>query len=524
MPKKSPINSQDTIKVPDPLRSKLTEGRSIKKDITFSAILRHFRTRKNWFSFVLGSIPCVPDPTVETLCVTVKNHHYVLKYHPTWYKYLEKDEMCGVIEHEALHVVLAHLPRMYKYYASLHSKIAKAQSVQLSNIAADFAVNSLIANNETKGSVLPECALLPEDYDFYTGGSYEAYMHALRRRADDLAKQQNKNEEDDKPGSSQGGTEGENSDNDSDSSPSDSDTGSSGLSNENELMDRLLKSLQPGHGWNPEDLNEDALGDMKPGVTEEDVLNDSSLLEKIQESMSNLEEDTKRVIKEANKSFEKSHPGSRGLIPGQFAEKIDPSKDVSLLPIGSKLLRCIKKALHSNSNFKINALNFNAVCLGSTVGLFGAHEDEDKFYMEFGIDTSGSMSTKDLESCLGALKSLMASYPFLKIRVTEFDCQIHHSYYVTPKSKINTELHGRGGTNFNPIFKEISEGVSEKGEKLQRPDLIIVATDGDAPAPREEYRLPESKSPLVWLITEQNYSWGDGNKAPCEDFGKEIRV
>lgn len=99
------------------------------------------------------------------------------------------------------------------------------------------------------------------------------------------------------------------------------------------------------------------------------------------------------------------------------------------------------------------------------------------------IDTSGSMSEKDLNEISTELDNLRRTH---EITLVEFDCEIHDVYRLRGKIKC---LHGRGGTDFVPLFDSAFLATHPA-------DLVIVFTDGYGPAPERKPRVP-----VIWILT-----------------------
>jgi predicted metal-dependent peptidase len=57
------------------------------------------------------------------------------------------------------------------------------------------------------------------------------------------------------------------------------------------------------------------------------------------------------------------------------------------------------------------------------------------------------------------------------MQVMECDADIQHVYKLNKYNKINTKMHGRGGTSFKPVFKYIEE-------KRLKTDILVFFTDG----------------------------------------------
>jgi predicted metal-dependent peptidase len=109
------------------------------------------------------------------------------------------------------------------------------------------------------------------------------------------------------------------------------------------------------------------------------------------------------------------------------------------------------------------------------------------------IDTSASLGAQALSQISGELARLASSH---EVVIVECDAEIQLVYeYCEPIQHV----HGRGGTDFRPVFQPAFL-------KRQRADLIVYFTDGDGPAPPQR-PVP----PVIWCLTEggrRPTSWG----------------
>lgn len=103
-----------------------------------------------------------------------------------------------------------------------------------------------------------------------------------------------------------------------------------------------------------------------------------------------------------------------------------------------------------------------------------------------GIDTSVSVSDKQLQQFLAEVKAMADTGH--EIWVAECDAAIHTCYKL--KTKPNVNIHGRGGTDFQPVF--------DKAEEI-KPDVLIYLTDGDAPDP-----VARTNAKVVWVYTKDH--------------------
>lgn len=100
------------------------------------------------------------------------------------------------------------------------------------------------------------------------------------------------------------------------------------------------------------------------------------------------------------------------------------------------------------------------------------------------IDTSGSMSTKNLKDITSVIRWMQKQVP---VGVLQCDADVTEAKW-NCKVSSKVKMKGRGGTSFQPVFKFIEEKWEDKI------DLLIYATDmyGDWPKKTPPY-------PVIWL-------------------------
>jgi predicted metal-dependent peptidase len=99
------------------------------------------------------------------------------------------------------------------------------------------------------------------------------------------------------------------------------------------------------------------------------------------------------------------------------------------------------------------------------------------------IDTSGSMSTEELNEIAGELRRLNQ---LARFTVVECDTIIHRVY---PFSGSFRDAAGRGGTDLRPVFEP--EFLDE-----HKPDGVVYFTDGEGPYFRDPPGVP-----VLWVLT-----------------------
>lgn len=120
------------------------------------------------------------------------------------------------------------------------------------------------------------------------------------------------------------------------------------------------------------------------------------------------------------------------------------------------------------------------------------------------VDTSGSMSTKDLTDCFAEINKLTKIARSLWL--IQFDTRINYCKRVKKLNSKALEAYGRGGTNFEICFDYIENDMIKK-QKMKKP-LVIVLTDGEDD---EGHARKTLKDNLIWIVMENRNiekSWG----------------
>jgi len=111
-----------------------------------------------------------------------------------------------------------------------------------------------------------------------------------------------------------------------------------------------------------------------------------------------------------------------------------------------------------------------------------------------GIDTSGSVSDKEIAEFLGEVKGICDTYESYTLNIAFCDTRITSTYRFEEMDNFPDRFaYARGGTDFNPIFKWADELVA-KGE---RPTALVIMTDCYGPWPPEQPLDYET----IWLVT-----------------------
>lgn len=104
------------------------------------------------------------------------------------------------------------------------------------------------------------------------------------------------------------------------------------------------------------------------------------------------------------------------------------------------------------------------------------------------IDTSGSISNKDLKNFYGVINKFF-KYGIETIDVLNFDYDLQGEPVSFKKRQTSFNISGRGGTDFQPVFDYAKDHPEYDG--------VIIFTDGYAAHPKKK---PGTKAKFVWVL------------------------
>lgn len=114
----------------------------------------------------------------------------------------------------------------------------------------------------------------------------------------------------------------------------------------------------------------------------------------------------------------------------------------------------------------------------------------------FAIDTSGSMSQRDIAQILAELEGFRETFR-CSLTVVQADTKVQKTScfdpWETPDPSEVQKIIGRGGTDFRPVF----QWLKEESDSIEPPAVLIYATDGYGPFPDDPPEIP-----VIWLVTE----------------------
>ena len=105
----------------------------------------------------------------------------------------------------------------------------------------------------------------------------------------------------------------------------------------------------------------------------------------------------------------------------------------------------------------------------------------------YAVDTSGSMSERDLEQAMSELEEIRKRFN-AKVYVLDCDADVHSSGWLNPQQPLPM-LNGGGGTDFRPVFEHLN--------KMRiKPDYCVFFTDGYG-----SFGEDEPNYPVLWVMT-----------------------
>lgn len=113
----------------------------------------------------------------------------------------------------------------------------------------------------------------------------------------------------------------------------------------------------------------------------------------------------------------------------------------------------------------------------------------ESLIVHLAIDTSASVSDREISQFLAEVQSIVGAYPHIDCNLYYADADLHGPYKLARHIEIPTPK-GGGGTSFKPFFS----AVTERSSSLEG-DICIYLTDGYGDFPAEE-----PSCPVMWVL------------------------
>lgn len=475
---------------------------------------RHFCAR------TVSALVRVRSPGMGTLAVGInRDGRLCLFYDPEFIKTLTLRKLTLICWHEVLHLALDHIPRYLNLLVGC-SEASKSRLRVAMNYGADFATNELIRSergfdNTEDAKWLYGCeadprgGLLPDKFGFPRNLSFEEYMALLNQKMEHTSQQiaeglsletyaipmpsGDENDPSDGQGQGQGGGEDQ--------------EGQGGGGGKGKGKDQTPSQGAPApEEGTPEHILDQFFKGRTGGAHRfwEGETNHRTA-EELQGLADRIHQDAKQLL---TKSV-REHVKSRGTIPAGLKEVIEAFLQPPKIPWPKVLRSLCTRTQQSKPKRGLARPNRRLHGMGGILPFPGRTQDH-KFTIAFAVDTSGSMSEDDLRLALVELLNIVRTEEDVTLWVMYCDADLHLTYDVTSVDDVDFNVIGRGGTDFNPPFIKVRELMRTD----QAPDILIYATDGYAPEPEPENRVP---IPVVWLVTPTG-------KVPSPTYGIHIQM
>lgn len=181
-----------------------------------------------------------------------------------------------------------------------------------------------------------------------------------------------------------------------------------------------------------------------------------------------------------------------GSIPAGIKEYIDQMFEGrrAIVPWQKVLRTFAASAMESNLNYTMKRIS-------KRYGTRPGTKKEDVLNLAVAVDTSGSISLEQLVMFFNEIRWIWKNGAM--VYIYECDCVIQEGSPYEFKGKFTGEVKGRGGTDLEPVLKEV-EG---------KYDALIYFTDFYAPSITHRYKIP-----ILWVLTTEMsrdkfpYKWG----------------
>ena len=414
--------------------------------------------------------------TEQSLTATIDGEQVVLN--EDWWKKGDVALASARLRHLASHVALGHHIRR------------NGRKVDLWHKAGDLAINSLLFS----GDPSVKCEK-PEDMCLPGGKTTEWYYDALQSK-----EEQNEDSGNESDGENQGGDPSGEDDDQVDPSEQENDGEEQGQGDdeadtsdgENDSED----GEQDGTGSSGESGENDADESDSPGSGSEEQSQEVD-----EKDMGGpVDNDKSGSVYKWTMAMVNANTASSGLTAGWQKELID--RIMNPAPLNPKTL--LRLYMTESSNTKNTYSRVNRRTAWRSDILMPGRFERSLGKVAVCVDTSGSVSSKELAWGLNAINEIIAAFPDTEVTVIEADTRVHMvTKYKGQQLPLGTTFHGRGGTTFNEAL-----AVAQKEEAT----VVLYITDGwpsSWPA-QEEVRVP-----VVWIMTRT------GATAP---WGRQINV
>lgn len=211
-----------------------------------------------------------------------------------------------------------------------------------------------------------------------------------------------------------------------------------------------------------------------------------------------IEETAKNIINLAAKDLSHKSSSMRGLLSGDLADLIDKLNAPAQVPWPKLLQRRMGKQIHSKRP-SINRLNRRQPYQLTKKGKVNDYV----MPIVCAFDVSGSVSNDNLATFYNETLQISRKL-HIPIEIMQFDSEVKNINIVKDKKDIDYEVHGRGGTCFQPVFNYLKEHSYDKET------MLFIFSDGFGESSIEHHGYKKYN----WIITDDGKLSVENNTNP----------
>lgn len=383
-----------------------------------------------YFGTVIWSLQYVATPGIGTFAVT-DTGQFLYDPDVPW----SFPEQVGVFIHELHHVILNHAER------------AGTKDPATWNEATDIAINDSLRR---WGILLPDGALQPELYSLEPNQAAESYYGVLVKRKQEQHKKQSGSGDSNQQGQQQGGGS------DKDSKLPPKPDGCSPTKGRCGSGAGIRESFEPPPGSGPPGSPTQGQGNTnKPG-------NEKSGVE--------IEAMRKRVAEDVVKNI----GDAPGMLVDWAKSVLNPKRSWQSV-LRSAVKRAVQNIAGGASDYTFSKVNYRSIDPDIILPSLVTKKPEVCVI----VDTSGSISTEELNEALSEVSGVMRAHAN-RMTILAVDRKVHEQHTVSLASRLNElKFTGGGGT-------DMRVGIKHALKLTPKANIIIIFTDGESPWPDQK--------------------------------------
>lgn len=428
----------------------------------FEKICMLFTMQEPYYGIILSSMDRRPNKNMETLGVWQSGNVFKLSYNPDFVESLPIDTTLQLLKHECLHIAFNH-------FTLWDDNNVSPAVHRLCNIAADLEVNCYL----DRSKIVKEAGgAFAEDMGFDKKLGARRYFQLLKQKAEQEQEDRQKAAAQAPQKPCNGGQNGQ-SQEQNDPSNQQQNTAASPQNSQNGQSNQPQKA-QPSNSGNVPSM-EKIMKEMADSVSRFD--DHSMWPEEMDEAMKvNLQQQVDDLLVFAAEEVEKG----RGVVPGELKGRITDIRNRKKPRPVADWKRYFRRYIGNEFSEELRkSKKRESKRFPDAAGT----RHKRKSHILVAIDTSGSVSMPEYREFMGQIATLTNNTTF---HVVECDTRIVHEYDFNRMP--NEELHGGGGTDFQPPI-DLFLANRRKYEG------IIYFTDGGAPIP---HNTPKE---MLWVIS-----------------------